>query len=95
MPKFKLTPKYRRDYSKLSKANQDAVYNAKETIMRALQGDVECFNKHKLQEMEGHPGIWEGHVKINLVFTYHYDFEAGEKVYYFRRVGTHKIYKNP
>ena len=45
--------------------------------------------------MEGQKGIWEGHVKINLVFTFQYDHEDGEKVCFFRRVGTHDIYKNP
>jgi len=92
---FRFTPRYGKDYSRLGQAEKDAVFEARESIALALQGDVEYFKKHRLQKMEGHPGIWEGHVKSNLVFTYHFEYENGRKVYFFRRVGTHKIYKNP
>lgn len=94
--KFRFTPKYRRDYKKLEKNEQDDVFEARETIARALKGDTECYYKHRIKEMEGFPDIWEGHVKINLVFTFHYEEdENGEKICWFRRVGSHKIYKKP
>ena len=93
--KFRFTPKYSDDYLQLGQKEKNAVFNAKDTIAKALQGDLECRSKHRLQKMEGRSGIWEGHVKIDLVFTYHFQYENDIKICYFRRVGTHDIYKSP
>lgn len=94
--KFHFTPRFGKDYKNLEARNQRAVTNARKDLKLAFEGNVEYSYKFRLKEMEGFPGIWEGHVKDNLCFTFHYDkTERGEKVVFFRRVGTHDIYKNP
>jgi mRNA-degrading endonuclease YafQ of YafQ-DinJ toxin-antitoxin module len=94
--KFEFTPRFRRDYRNLEKKEQRAVTNARTTIKLALEGNVEYSYKHRIKQMEGHPDIWEGHVKDNLCFTFHYHkTDTGEKIVLFRRVGTHAIYKKP
>ena len=47
--------------------------------------------------MQGHPDIWEGHVTLQYVFTFHIeqDAETGEIIYIFRNIGTHDIYRRP
>jgi len=51
----------------------------------------------RVRKMEGHQGIWEGHVTLQYVFTFHIedDAETGDTVYVFRNVGTHDIYRRP
>lgn len=51
----------------------------------------------RIRRMQGHPGIWEGHVTLQYVFTYHIeqDPETGETTYVFRNIGTHDIYRRP
>ena len=94
--KFRRTPQFREDYRCLSDEDQLAVDEAFGSVTQALQGDVDAFRRHRLRRMEGAPGIWEGHVRHNLCFTFHYDYaEGGEKICMFRRVGTHDIYHKP
>lgn len=47
--------------------------------------------------MQGHPGIWEGHVTLQYVFTFHieHDPDTGEIIYVFRNIGTHDVYRRP
>jgi hypothetical protein len=47
--------------------------------------------------MQGHPDIWEGHITLQYVFTFHIeqDPDTGERVYIFRNIGTHDIYRQP
>ena len=51
----------------------------------------------RIRKMQGHPGIWEGHVTREFVFTFHIeqDPDIGETVYVFRNIGTHEIYRKP
>lgn len=51
----------------------------------------------RIHEMRGHPNIWEGHITMQIVFTFHIerDPESGETIYVFRNVGTHDIYRKP
>jgi|GEM_PF-3484542 len=95
--KFIFTPRFSKDYKKsLSPSERRDVKNSKKTIQLALEGNTEYFKMHRIKMMEGHPYIWEGHVKENLCFTFHYGkTELGEKTVFFRRVGTQKIYENP
>ena len=94
--KIRLTQKYWDDLDKLSESDQQEIVNAVETVQLALQGDPQWYSYHRIKRMQGHPGIWEGHVKQNLVFTFEYGkSETGEKVCLIRRVGTHDIYRNP
>ncbi len=51
----------------------------------------------RIRKMQGHPGIWEGHITREIVFTFHVekDPDADETVYVFRNIGTHAIYRKP
>jgi len=51
----------------------------------------------RIRKMQGHANIWEGHVTLQYVFTFHIedDHETGERVYVFRSIGTHEIYRTP
>jgi hypothetical protein len=51
----------------------------------------------RIRKMQGHPNIWEGHVTLQYVFTFHIesDPQTNESIYVFRNIGTHDIYRNP
>ncbi|MBI3913361.1 MAG: hypothetical protein HY327_04140 [Chloroflexi bacterium] len=51
----------------------------------------------RIRKMQGHPGIWEGHITLQCVFTFQVEQDSGtgERVYVFRNIGTHEIYRNP
>jgi mRNA-degrading endonuclease YafQ of YafQ-DinJ toxin-antitoxin module len=95
--KFSRTPQFREDYDSLENSDRKNVDDALPNIAKALAGDVQLFTHFRIKRMQGHKKIWEGHVKgDNLCFTFHYgQTDAKEKVCFFRRVGTHKIYKKP
>ena len=94
--KFRRTPQFNDDFEKLESEDKSAVKAAFTGVGKALQGDAELFQKYRVKQMQGHKDIWEGHVKINLCFTFHCDkTEDGEKICFFRRVGTHDIYRKP
>lgn len=50
-----------------------------------------------IRKMQGHPDIWEGHISLQYVFTFHIeqDPHTGELIYVFRNIGTHEIYRCP
>ena len=67
-----------------------------------LPGDIKeqarvAFRRFQVRKMQGHPGIWEGHINLQYVFTFHMEQESetGEVVYVFRNIGTHDIYRRP
>jgi mRNA-degrading endonuclease YafQ of YafQ-DinJ toxin-antitoxin module len=51
----------------------------------------------RIRKMQGHIDIWEGHITLQYVFTFHIeqDPDTGERVYIFRNIGTHDIYRQP
>lgn len=51
----------------------------------------------RVRKMEGHPGIWEGHITLDYVFTFHVETDpaTGEVIFVFRNIGTHGIYRKP
>ncbi len=51
----------------------------------------------RIRKMQGHPDIWEGHITLQCVFTFHIeqDPDTGERIYVFRNIGTHEIYRRP
>ncbi|MCP4368836.1 MAG: hypothetical protein GY797_12095 [Deltaproteobacteria bacterium] len=51
----------------------------------------------RIRKMVGHDNIWEGHITMQYVFTFHteIDPETQEAIYIFRNIGTHDIYRNP
>jgi hypothetical protein len=51
----------------------------------------------RIRKMVGHENIWEGHITMQYVFTFHIeaDLDTQEIIYVFRNIGTHEIYCNP
>lgn len=51
----------------------------------------------RIRKMQGFTNIWEGHVTMQYVFTFHKDVdpETGETIHIFRNIGTHAIYRKP
>ena len=51
----------------------------------------------RVRKIEGYENIWEGHITVQYVFTFHVEEypNTGEKIFVFRKIGTHKIYRNP
>lgn len=50
----------------------------------------------RIKKMKGHESVWEGHITVGYVFTFHYETdESGEPVVVFRRIGSHAIYRKP
>jgi len=94
--KFRRTPRFYRDYRRLTEQQKNVVDNAFLTVSEGLQGNSEYYSMHHIKKMGGRANIWEGHVEDNLCFTFHYEYtEDGEKVCFFRRIGTHDIYISP
>lgn len=93
--KFRRTSRFGRDFKNLDEPDKEYVENAFPEVSRALEGDINLRRKYRFKKMSGWEGIWEGHLKPNLCFTFHYQHEGGEKMCFFRRIGTHSIYKNP
>ena len=50
-----------------------------------------------IRKMRGHPYIWESHITLRHVFTFHIEQDptTGETIYVFRNIGTHEIYRKP
>ena len=92
---FRRTPKFKDDFLHLDGLDQRDVTEAFIELQKALLGDTEQRQRFRLKKMEGWPGIWEGHIKINLCFTFHIGYDKKEKVCFFRRIGTHDIYRKP
>lgn len=93
--KFRRTPQFNKDYEKLAEVEKALFKEAFSEIAESLQGNSELFQKHRLKKMVGYPGVWEGHIRQNLVFTYELMKEGDETVCLFRRIGTHQVYRNP
>jgi mRNA-degrading endonuclease YafQ of YafQ-DinJ toxin-antitoxin module len=98
--KFQRTPQFAADYrSGIDNVDRDNWDLAFPDIIKALQGNSKLHHHFRMKKMEGWPGrngIWEGHIKQNLCFTFHFDtLENGERSCFFRRLGTHNIYKKP
>ena len=93
---FHRTPQFRDDFNNLTNREKVDVRAAFPFVAQALQGNVEYYRKHKIKKMKRYRGVWEGHVKDNLCFTFHFStIENGERACFFRRVGTHDIYNSP
>lgn len=93
---FHRTPQFWEDFQNLTDGEKNAVTESFPFVSEALQGNTDYYSRYRIKKMEGHSDIWEGHVRINLCFTFHYEYtDNGEKVCFFRRVGTHEIYQHP
>ena len=51
----------------------------------------------RVRKMQGHPNIWEGHITLQCVFTFHIEQDPAtdDRIYVFRNIGTHEIYHRP
>jgi hypothetical protein len=51
----------------------------------------------RIRKMVGHDNIWEGHITMQYVFTFHIEVDpkTQEPIYVFRNIGTHDIYRSP
>jgi mRNA-degrading endonuclease YafQ of YafQ-DinJ toxin-antitoxin module len=81
--KFRRTQQFRGDFDGLLESNKKEVEEAFPYVVLALQGNDEYHRKYRIKRMEGHPNIWEGHVKINLCFTFHHETDEDGKVIVF------------
>jgi mRNA-degrading endonuclease YafQ of YafQ-DinJ toxin-antitoxin module len=93
---FRRTREFEDDFERLPRDNQDDIKAAFTSVSNALEGNEDLYKKFKIKKMRGHPNVWEGHIKYNLCFTFHIaKGENGEKICFFRRIGTHDIYNKP
>jgi hypothetical protein len=51
----------------------------------------------RIRKMMGHDNIWEGHITRQYVFTFQIESnpETQERIFIFRNIGPHDIYRNP
>jgi mRNA-degrading endonuclease YafQ of YafQ-DinJ toxin-antitoxin module len=94
--KYHRTPEFNENYKELDNKQKQEVQKSFPDLKKAFEGDTIMRTYFDLHPLNGWPDIYAGHLKYNLVFTYHYDVDSnGEKVVFFRKIGTHGIYKNP
>ena len=93
---FRRTLEFKDNFKSLSEVYQKYINDAFPYVSDALEGNGDLYKKFKIKKMRGHPDVWEGHIKYNLCFTFHYEKGGnGEKICFFRRIGTHDIYNKP
>jgi len=93
--KFVQTKHFKKCFKQLPREVQEA---AKSSFLQFKETPNYPFHPSLLiKKMKGYKGIWEGHVTEGYVFTFHKgrDEETGEIIYFFRKIGTHKIYDAP
>ena len=94
--KYHRTPEFKADYKNLGEKLKKEVQKSFPDLVKAFEGDTVLRAYFDLHPLTGWPDIYAGHLKYDLVFTYHYDEDLnGEKAVFFRKIGTHGIYKNP
>lgn len=94
--KFRPTQSFWAAYAQLP----PSVKNSARRMFALFQAGAEQPPFHpslRIRKMEGHANIWEGHINLQYVFTFHIEIDpdTGETLYIFRNVGTHDIYRNP
>ena len=94
---FRRTPQFKIDYRyDLDDSLQEETDKSFPDVVKAFMGDTELRRRFKFHPLKGRDEIFAGHIKHNLCFTYHIEHSKdGEKIIFFRRIGTHNIYKNP
>lgn len=94
--KFRPTKSFWDAYALLPNAIKD---RAREAFRRFQEGaSTPPFHPSlRIRKMQGHPDIWEGHVTLQYVFTFHIesDPDTAEIIYVFRNIGTHEVYRRP
>ena len=94
--KFRATEPFWKAYAQLPSQVQERARHAFLLFQEGAQGPP-FHPSLRIRKMQGHPGIWEGHVTLEVVFTFHIEEEAdtGETVFVFRNIGRHDIYRRP
>ena len=94
--KFQPTEPFWKAYAQLS---ADVKQRARRAFLLFQEGtrNPPFHPSLRIRKMRGYPGIWEGHVTREIVFTFHIeeDLDTGEATYVFRNIGTHEIYRKP
>lgn len=94
--KFRPTQTFWEAYAALP---ADIKERAREAFRRFQDGaaDPPFHPSLRIRKMHGHPDIWEGHITLQYVFTFHIERDPtkGESTYVFRNIGTHDIYRRP
>ena len=95
---LRLTNEFRKGLSKLS---SESMERTKARLKLLEENPTYPYHPHlKIKRMQGggkYYNIYEGHISDNCVFTFHkeYNETTGEQIIVLRKIGTHKIYKNP
>ena len=91
--KYQRSARFKKDYKELSAELQAAVKKA----FLLFQQDPRHASL-RVKKMEGFKDLWEGHITLGYVFTFHWetDQKTKEQIAVFRRVGKHdEVYDNP
>jgi len=89
--KYRRTKSFSRDFASLPNYIQLQVKEKFELFKTDL-----FHPSLRVKKMQGETDIWEGHITMDYVFTFHWDeTEEGAPIIVFRRIGSHSIYKAP
>lgn len=94
--RFRATEPFWKAYSRLPSGVRE---EARQAFLRFQEGahNPPFHPSLRIRKMQGRPGIWEGHITLEVVFTFHIeeDPDTGETVFVFRNIGRHDIYRRP
>ena len=92
---FRRTPKFKEDFNKLPNDVQELV---KKRFLLFQENPYYPYHPSlRIKPMQGYKEIWEGHITLAYVFTFHREKDPTSEdiIIFFRRIGRHDIYKNP
>ena len=97
MPTFAWLPRFMREYQSLSLREAAAFRRARDRFIAALQAHRPPEAGLGIEEMSGHPGVYEFHFSGSGRSTFHYGDPVipGEMHVIWRRIGGHEIYREP
>jgi len=97
LPTYDRDPRFDREFARLSAAEVRAFLRAKNRFVAALKEGRPFEAGLGIEEMRGHPGVYEFHFSASGRATFHYGTEArGADAYIiWRRIGGHEIYREP
>jgi len=94
--RFRRTPRFHAAYRKLPTEIQSQV-NTAFLLFRDGAEQPPFHPSLRIRKMRGYESIWEGHITLGYVFTFHieHDLKTEETIYVFRNIGKHNIYRSP
>jgi len=91
MPGYRQTASFKKDYKKLNEELQQAAKKAFR-LFQENPGHPSLY----IHRLDGHKGIWGGHITEKFVFTFSKEkTDDGDLIFWFRRIGDHTVYKKP